>query len=446
MAWSSVGTGLALERRVGRRIDSHTYNDGRVYRIARGRFGPRRPFDDALGPSHAVVDLTRANVSSSMFVRKIRRELRIRFYSRRSVKTYLGALMQFLRWSQAPASETNRELVREYLEFLVDAGASASWVASNLSMLRTVFDKMCCLTATTGLVTPRRARSLPTVMSRDEILRLLAAAPARRDKLLLGLLYATGMRVGEMCRVRWRDLDFESGSIRVFRGKGAKDRRALMPTKWKRWLLALRTAATPESFLFPSSANDRRHLSPRTAQRMFRRAAELAGLRANVTCHSLRHSFATHLLEGGTDLRLIQDFLGHANLETTRLYTHITTTRSDPQSPLDALDPGGSAAQASAHPTANPTARLRVVFGASDGPTRVAHALLITKEATVRLEGIAAVEERPGWLRIDLPPEEAWATARATLPPDVASRATRPEFYKTLQNAVIAAFRRVRGE
>src|SRR5262249_7046419 len=148
----------------------------------------------------------------------IRREMRIRFYRPRSVKTYMGALVQFLRWLQAPPAEVNRELVREYLEFLVDGGASASWVSGNLAMLRTVFDKMCGLAITTGLMTPRRPRSLPVVMSRAEILRLLGAAPARRDKVLLGLMYATGMRVSEVCRLRWRDFDFESCSIRVFRG------------------------------------------------------------------------------------------------------------------------------------------------------------------------------------------------------------------------------------
>lgn len=313
-------------------------------------------------------------------------------------------------------------------------------------MLRTVFDKTCGLAVTTGLMTPRRPRALPVVMSREEILRLLGAAPAHRDKMLFGLMYATGMRVSEVCRLRWRDFDFESCSLRVCRGKGGKDRRALMPRSWRLWLRGLAQNSTPERFVFPSPTDEGRYMSPRTAQRIFRRAAVLADMRSDVSCHSLRHAFATHLLESGTDIRVIQDFLGHAHLDTTRIYTHLSTQRRDPTSPLDNLQPTQPSTnedRRATEVTAPQTpARLRVQLEqpAGDGP-RAAHVFLTAGDTTIRLDGITAHEERPGWLRIDLPPEESWTHERARLPPDVASRTETSEFYKTLQNAVIAAFR-----
>jgi len=111
----------------------------------------------------------------------------------------------------------------------VDGGASSSWVSIHLSALRTVFDKMCGLNCTLGLMTPRRPKRLPVVLSTDEVSRLLQAAPSLRDKLLLGLMYATGLRVSEVVRLRWHDIDFDRRAIRVWQGKGRKDRDVMLP-------------------------------------------------------------------------------------------------------------------------------------------------------------------------------------------------------------------------
>jgi site-specific recombinase XerD len=182
------------------------------------------PIVDVAAATHAVVDLDRAGVDTSAFVRTIDRELKIRFYQPKTRKAYAVVVGGFLRWLGRPPAHATREHVREWLELLVDGGASSSWTSVHLSSLRTVFDKMCFRAITLGLVTPRRTHKLPVVLSADDVRRLLAAAPSLRDKLLLGLMYATGMRVSEVVRVRTSDLDFARRTIRVDQGKGRKDR------------------------------------------------------------------------------------------------------------------------------------------------------------------------------------------------------------------------------
>jgi hypothetical protein len=227
--------------------------------------------------------------------------------------------------------------------------------------LRTAFDKMCLRSITLGLCTPRRASTLPVVLSVDEVARLLCAAPSVRDKLLLGLMYATGMRVSEVVRVRIRDLDFDRRTIRVEQGKGRKDRLVMLPQSFAPLLERLRFLQRPTDFLFPALEDNGRHLCPRTAQRAMQRAVRLADIAKPATCHSLRHSFATHLLENGTDIRFIQNLLGHLRLETTTLYTKLAVLRgARATSPLDVLTQ-----RASPSPSASPSFSLLPAPGPS---------------------------------------------------------------------------------
>lgn len=179
----STRRGPWRERNAGR---VGTYNNGELFRPPRGRYAPRAPIIDVAAQSHAVVDLDREPVDAATFVRRIDRELKIRFYQVKSRKSYAHVLRSFLRFLGAAPRSATRESVREWLELLVDGGASSSTVSVHLSCLRTVFDKMCFREITLGLVTPRRAHTLPVVLAVDEVKRLLRAAPALRDKLLLG--------------------------------------------------------------------------------------------------------------------------------------------------------------------------------------------------------------------------------------------------------------------
>ena len=228
-----------------------TYNNGQPYIPARGRYAPRERVEDYLAPSHAVIDLPRQKPTAADFVRVIVREMKIRFYSQKTIKTYRNDLARLLRWFGNPPHLLTREDVRCYLEFLVDAGASASQVGNHLSAIRAAFDKMCGYAVTLGLQSPRRGKRLPVVLSAEEVTRLLQAAPSLRDKLLLGLMYATGMRVSEVCRLKWRDLDFDRRVVNIWEGKGRTDRQVMLPVSFEPLLRELSKTFQPGDYLFP---------------------------------------------------------------------------------------------------------------------------------------------------------------------------------------------------
>ncbi|CAN5748885.1 site-specific tyrosine recombinase XerD [soil metagenome] len=187
---------------------------------------------------------------------------------------------------------------------------------------------------------PRAGRTLPDTLDRDEVEALLEAIPpsgslATRDRALLELLYASGLRISEALNLDRQDLSLESGSVRVI-GKG--DRERLVPVgdvavaALQRYLTEVRpawlAAASADLRGGPVFLSSRgRRLGRMDAWRIIRRAALVAGLTGHVTPHTLRHSFATHLLEGGADLRVVQELLGHASITTTQLYTHLTGER-----------------------------------------------------------------------------------------------------------------------
>jgi len=270
-----------------------TYPDGRVCSPARGRHAPRHRVEDHIQVSASVVQ---GRPDADEFVRLIVREMKIRFYQPKTVKAYRQGLVSLLRWFGAPPHWLTQEDVREYLLYLVDAGLSSSSVSNHLSAIRTAFDKMCLRQVTFGLVVPRKPKRLPVILSPDEVVALLEAAPSQRDKLLLGLMYATGMRVSEVVRVKWRDFDFDRRVINVWQGKGRSDRQVTLPACYTSLLTELAAGFAGDDFVFPSESGSRRdrHLSPRTVQRIMERAVRIAGIQKRATPHSLRHAFATH--------------------------------------------------------------------------------------------------------------------------------------------------------
>ena len=185
---------------------------------------------------------------------------------------------------------------------------------------------------------PRKERRLPAVLAPGEVARMLARARNPKHRALLMLLYSAGLRVGEVVRLRPEDLDVERRLVRVRRGKGGKDRYTLLARRAVEAVRLYRDAYPTERWLFPGSRLDR-HLTSRSVQRIVKHAAKAAEIEKDVTPHTLRHSFATHLLEGGTNLRVIQELLGHQSARTTQIYTHVAqTTLESVRSPLDQLE------------------------------------------------------------------------------------------------------------
>ena len=186
---------------------------------------------------------------------------------------------------------------------------------------------------------------LPAVLSPEEVAELLALAPNLKAQTALSVAYGAGLRSSEVVRLKTTDIDSDRMVIRVNQGKGAKDRTALLSAalleQLRNWYRAarLRKQVRPGSWLFPGQGG--KHLSPRQLNRLFHQAADAAGIDRRVCLHTLRHSFATHLLEKGTDIRVIQTLLGHKKLETTARYSHVASkTLLDVRSPLDRLPLG----------------------------------------------------------------------------------------------------------
>ena len=196
----------------------------------------------------------------------------------------------------------------------------------------------------------REPQKIPQVISPDEARRLLAVADSLRTRLLLSLAYGCGLRASEVVRLKVKHLDSAQKIIRIEQGKGRKDRNVMLSPEllellrqWWRGRPSRHDAGTPleERWLFPSRKSGQGASKPMTTRqltRLFHEAADAAGIRKNITLHVLRHSFATHLLERGTDIRIIQALLGHAKLDTTARYTRVATgMTASIESPLDLL-------------------------------------------------------------------------------------------------------------
>ena len=366
-----------------------------------GRYAPRNAVEDAFEHAESVVQ---GFPSSGKFVKAIVRELKIRFYQQTTISSYRNSVISFLRWFGGPPHRIQREDVRNYLEYLVDAGLQSATVSNHLAAIRTAFDKLCLRSITVGLAVPRRSRKLPVVLSSEEVIRLLQSAISLRDKLLLGLMYAAGLRVSEVVRLCWRDVDFDRQLINVWQGKGRTDRQVLLPRCYESLLRSLSKQSSADAFMFPGERAGR-HLSSRTAQRIMSRTVRIAGIDKPATPHSLRHSFATHSFENGCDIRRIQKLLGHVRLETTTIYVRVARPSEDTRmpSPLDVL-----VTESNVTPPAEPkkeVGRIRIHTkpeqSGGESHHRSAKVTLEVrqKERPIYFTGIVASEQRPGLLR-----------------------------------------------
>lgn len=244
----------------------------------------------------------------------------------------------FLREQGLEPEQVDRTVARAFLRRLQDARLAPSTVARKLAALRSFYaflvrEGRLDSHPLRGLGTPKQPRRLPRSLSVDETVALLTAPDLRtpqglRDRAILELLYASGLRVGELVRIDLDDIDWGRHEIRVL-GKGGRMRLALAGVP------ALRALRAYVRFGRPLLARDRSdralflnrlggRLSDRSVRALVSMYARLAGLEGKVTPHTLRHTFATHLLEGGADLRIVQELLGHARLTTTERYTHVS--------------------------------------------------------------------------------------------------------------------------
>ncbi|MCI0434556.1 MAG: tyrosine-type recombinase/integrase [Gemmatimonadetes bacterium] len=275
-------------------------------------------------------------------------ELGLRRYSPKTRRVYIYHIRHFLNHVTTDVTAVDETTIRAYLAGRAEKSSmSRAYHSQAVSALRFLFTHVLRRPdAIRDIPRPRRSQSLPAVLDRADARRLIEALPNPKHKALLMLLYSGGLRVSEVVSLRITDLDASRGLIRVRAAKGAKDRYTLLSERAMDAVRRYIDAWGPTTWLFPG-VRPNRHLTVRSAQRIVELARQRAGITVHASAHTLRHSFATHLLEAGTDLRHIQELLGHASLKTTQIYTHV----GHPdliriRSPLDEADPstppGGS--------------------------------------------------------------------------------------------------------
>lgn len=271
---------------------------------------------------------------------KLREELRLRGYSPGTHKLYHHHVSRFLRWADRPAERIGPDGLRAYLYELVDGrGVSRSYQSQAVSALKFLYDHVLRRPQhLDDIPRPRKEKRLPAVLSRDEVRRLLACVQNPKHKAILMLVYSAGLRVSEVVRLRPEDLAPDRRLLHVRAGKGRKDRYTLLSPIAYAAVQAYLPLAPRSDWLFPGDRPDR-HLHARSVQKVLEAARVRAGITRRATVHTLRHSCATHLLESGTDLRYIQEILGHASPKTTEIYTHVSQRELGRiRSPLD--EPG----------------------------------------------------------------------------------------------------------
>ncbi|TCZ64589.1 tyrosine-type recombinase/integrase [Flaviaesturariibacter aridisoli] len=274
-------------------------------------------------------------------LRRLEEQLVLKAYSPSTRKTYRNEFMQWLRHlGERPADDAGTEDVRAYLVGLLEGGLGEGTVHSRINALKFYYEHVLGRERFfVSVPRPKRRIVLPKVLGEEELGRLFRALANRKHKAMLFTAYSAGLRVSEVAALRLADIDSDRMQILVRQAKGKKDRYVTLSPVLLDILRAYLRGyrPRPKEYLFESEQTGTAYPT-RTIQQIFQNARVAAGIRKEVGIHSLRHSFATHLLEKGTDIRYIKDLLGHFNIKTTERYLHVSRQQLvNIVSPLDDL-------------------------------------------------------------------------------------------------------------
>lgn len=268
----------------------------------------------------------------------VRRELRLRNYSHKTIKAYVSSLRAFALYVQPRhPRELGEADIRQYLLRLIETRHFApSTVNQVFNALRFLYVELYNMPFAIGHIPrPRKEQKLPVVLSQQEVKHIFDVLENQKHRIMLMLAYSAGLRVGELVRLRLEDIDSDRKMIHIHCGKGKKDRYTILSDVILEGLREYWSQYRPKEWLFEGQRIGHSY-SIRSAEKVFSEAARKAGITKHVSMHSLRHAFATHLLESGIDLRYIQDLLGHSSIKTTEIYTHVTQRKLEAiRSPIE---------------------------------------------------------------------------------------------------------------
>lgn len=268
----------------------------------------------------------------------IEQETKRRGYSPRTTETYCGCVRKFMKWVKKEPRKVTRRDIQDFIDRLVDRNRSGSTINVYVNALKFLMEEILGKRILLRIRYSKVPRRLPAVLTRAEVLRLIGSVENPVHKLIVELMYSAGLRVSEVVYLRAKDIVFDNNIGWVRKGKGRKDRLFIIAQRIKERLKEHieKNCSSPDSWLF--SGKKGRPLSIRVPQEIVKSAAKKAGLCKEIHCHTLRHSFATHLIEQGHSLLAIQQLLGHSDAGTTMVYIHIASPNMlDVKSPYDTI-------------------------------------------------------------------------------------------------------------
>jgi integrase/recombinase XerD len=281
-------------------------------------------------------------VTTSPLRQRMLQALRIRNLSLRTTRTYISLVSRFAQHFRRPPDRLGLPEIEQYLFYLRDE-KKVSYCLFNQTVCALRFFYLHVAERPDLVVRipyGRRERHFPVVLSVSELQAILSALDSLRDRVLFTVLYSAGLRLGELCRLRVENIDSARMLLHIPQAKGHKDRFAPLSPVALDLLRQWWRHARPNGFLFACAKDPLHPIHPSTVQRALKLAVRRAGLTKRISPRTLRHSFATHLMEQGMNIRVIQILLGHAHTRTTEIYTHVSPEHA--RSPLDAFHPPAS--------------------------------------------------------------------------------------------------------
>lgn len=266
------------------------------------------------------------------FLEKLETELRLIKKSNLTIRNYLYFNSKFLEYSNKDTNALTQNDVKKFLASMSDKASSSIILA--LASLKFSTSKILGKDLTQNIERPKKEKKLPEILTKEEIKRLIESANTKKSKLIIQFLYSTGLRVSELVNLKVQNINLIEKTGKVTKGKGSKDRMFILSEKIVQEIQSYLNEHPQNLYLF----SETKPLTTRNIQKIIKNAAKAAQINKKVTPHTLRHSYATHLLESGTDIRIIQTLLGHENLNTTQIYTHVSTEElKKVKNPLDEL-------------------------------------------------------------------------------------------------------------
>jgi len=260
-------------------------------------------------------------------------EMKVRGFSRRTISRYLYINQKFLDFAGKSPRDVTKNDVESYLVYLYDSDKSSATRHLACAALKFYYENV--LKRRFSLKYPKKSSKLPVVLCKDEILKMIDSLRNPKHKLLLELMYGSGLRVGEAVKIKIEDFDINSRTLHIKNGKGSKDRIVNLSQKFMEHFIAFRRTKNL-GYLFDSSHRQGGHISIRTAEKIVKDALRKAHISKNAHPHTLRTSFATHLIENGIDISYVQKLLGHSRISTTQAYLKLSTNSlRSIKSPLD---------------------------------------------------------------------------------------------------------------